>query len=141
MEATPDANPLQDDMQQAASLEFLHGLDVLVCPTLRDVLEPHPSPFILENYHGGGFVSDEDRVELQAVRFASSRSAGSRSQGKFDEFLRSTGGVLALPKTALRSGPRQTVYHTAATSQVASKLKKSNLDKLLCCHSAYSVCN
>ena len=99
----------------------MQGEDVLACPDLRDVLEPRLSPFVLDNYHGGGFVSDEDRVDLQAVHFASRRSAGSGSQGKLDELMRNTGGLLALPTTALRSGPRETIYHSPPSTQVASE--------------------
>lgn len=119
--------PISEDhlapmMSSRASLDFLHGRDFLTCPHLKDVLEARPSPFIIDNYHGGGFVSDADRVDLQAVHFASRASAGQGSQGKFDELLRSAGGNLALPKSALRAGPRETVYHAPATSQVASGL-------------------
>jgi 6-phosphofructokinase 1 len=89
--------------------------DVLSCNTLRHVLEPRQSPFMLNNYHGGGFVSDEDRVDLQAVHFASRRSAGVGSHDRLDEL----GGYLHLPPCALRAGPRSTIYVNPASAQVA----------------------
>jgi 6-phosphofructokinase 1 len=95
--------------------------DVLLCPTLRDVLEPRPSPFMLNNYHGGGFVSDEDRVDLQAVHFASRRSAGVGSQTRLDALGsgKDVGGYLQLPPCALRAGPRSTIYVNPVSAQVA----------------------
>lgn len=93
--------------------------DVLPCPTLRDVLEPRPSPFVLNNYHGGGFVSDEDRVELQAVHFASRSSAGIGSQNRLDVLLGKEGEYMALPPCALRAGPRSTIYSNPLLTQVA----------------------
>ena len=99
------------------------GGDVLKCPSLRDVLEPRPSPFVSHNYHGGGFVSDEDRVDLQAVHFASQKSAGVGSQGRLDMLRESTAGpdgdYLDLPPCALRAGPRSTIYCNPISSQVA----------------------
>lgn len=56
--------------------------EVLPCPTLHDVLTPISSPFVKNNYHGGGFVSPDDRVHIQAVHFSSRLTAGVRSQGK-----------------------------------------------------------
>lgn len=35
-----------------------------------------PSPFVAHNNYGGGFVSDEDRVMLQSLIYASPASAG-----------------------------------------------------------------
>ena len=35
-----------------------------------------PSPFVPHNYFGGGFVSDDDRVALQSLIFASAKSSG-----------------------------------------------------------------
>ena len=104
--------------------ELLENEDVLPCPTLRDVLEPRPSPFLINNYHGGGFVSDEDRVDLQAVHFASSRSAGVGSQGRLDllnaaSMKESEGTYIPLPPCALRAGPRETIYSNPIATQVA----------------------
>lgn len=50
--------------------------DVLEVPNLWDHLSPRPSPFITTNNFGGGFVSNDDRVALTALRFASPESAG-----------------------------------------------------------------
>jgi 6-phosphofructokinase 1 len=86
--------------------------NVLPCPTLRDQLEPRPSPFMMSNYHGGGFVSDDDRVDLQAVHFASRASAGVRPHDD-------AGSYLHLPPCALRAGPRSTIYSNPVTTQVA----------------------
>lgn len=93
--------------------------NVLPCPTLRDHLEPRPSPFMLSNYHGGGFVSDDDRVDLQAVHFASRASAGVRSHTELDKLADAAGGYISLPPCALRSGPRSTIYSNPLTTQVA----------------------
>lgn len=51
--------------------------EVLQCPQIRDRLTPMDSPFKEHNNFGGGFVHDDDRVALSALRFASSSSAGS----------------------------------------------------------------
>lgn len=40
-----------------------------------------PSPFVVHNNYGGGFVSDDDRVMLQSLIYASSASAGERDSG------------------------------------------------------------
>lgn len=93
--------------------------NVLPCPTLRDMLEPRPSPFMHSNYHGGGFVSDADRVDLQAVHFASRASAGVGSHTELDKLADAAGGYLHLPPCALRSGPRSTIYANPLTTQVA----------------------
>ena len=93
--------------------------DVLPCPTLRDVLEPRPSPFMINNYHGGGFVSDADRVDLQAVHFASRRSAGIGSHNRLDVLHNKEAGYLTLPPCALRAGPRATIYSNPLLTQVA----------------------
>lgn len=99
---------------------------VLPCPTLRELLEPRLSPFVVNNkgYHGAGFVSDDDRVDLQAVHFASSKSAGRRSQGKLRELAMSRKHrnleLEVFPSTAIRSGPREKIYLNPATIQVAS---------------------
>jgi hypothetical protein len=58
--------------------------EVITCPTLRDELEPRESPFLRNNYHGGGFTSDADRVLLQSVYFADRHSAGINSQDKLE---------------------------------------------------------
>lgn len=58
--------------------------EVIQCPTLRAELEPRDSPFMWNNYHGGGFTSDQDRVLLQSVYFANRSSAGVHSQDRLE---------------------------------------------------------
>lgn len=96
--------------------------DVFFCPTLRDLSEERPSPFLANNYHGGGFVSDDDRVDIQSVHFASSASAGMRSQGKLVELALSCGQATEkIPTSALRAGPREKIYMNPATVQAAGR--------------------
>ena len=103
------------------------GSDVFFCPTLRDSLEERPSPFLENNYHGGGFVSDDDRVDMQSVHFASKKSAGRRSQGKLTELamaLKENGTVdfessLPLPTAAIRAGPREKIYLNPSSTHAA----------------------
>jgi len=54
---------------------------VVECPTIRASLQPRPSPFVLTNYYGGGFASDDDRVALSSIRYASPSSANASCQG------------------------------------------------------------
>ena len=54
---------------------------VVECPTIRAALQPRPSPFVLTNYYGGGFASDDDRVALSSIRYASPSSANASCQG------------------------------------------------------------
>ena len=54
---------------------------VVECPTIRAALRPRPSPFVMTNYYGGGFASDDDRVALSSIRFASPSSANASCQG------------------------------------------------------------
>ncbi|KAL4540856.1 hypothetical protein Ndes2526B_g05416 [Nannochloris sp. 'desiccata'] len=116
--------PVREGMPVGGSVSAMRKSmdgEVLLCPTLRDVLEARPSPFMLNNYHGGGFVSDEDRVDLQAVHFASRRSAGVGSQNRLDALAsdKISGGYLHLPPCALRAGPRSTIYVNPGSAQVA----------------------
>lgn len=55
--------------------------DVVECPTIRAQLRPRPSPFVMTNYYGGGFASDDDRVALSSIKFASPSSANASCQG------------------------------------------------------------
>ena len=54
---------------------------VVECPTIRAALQPRPSPFVMTNYYGGGFASDDDRVALSSIRYASPSSANASCQG------------------------------------------------------------
>ncbi|KAI3436493.1 hypothetical protein D9Q98_005910 [Chlorella vulgaris] len=101
---------------------------IIHCPTLRDELTARPSPFIKNNYFGGGFVSDQDRVCLQSIKFATERSAGSRSHNNLlglpNAAQHADGGVLEphflhLPDHAVRSGPRDTIYHSPKETNIA----------------------
>ena len=42
--------------------------DVMPCPNIRHLLAPRPSPFVVHNNYGGGFVHDNDLVTLQALK-------------------------------------------------------------------------
>ncbi|PRW56044.1 phosphofructokinase family isoform B [Chlorella sorokiniana] len=98
------------------------------CPTLRSELEARPSPFLVHQYHGGGFVSDADRVCLQSIKFAHAKSAGSRSQDNLMELRQMSrrysqdyleDGYMPLPDHAMRSGPRETIYFNPKDTHVA----------------------
>ena len=54
---------------------------VVECPTIRAALQPRPSPCVMTNYYGGGFASDDDRVALSSIRYASPSSANASCQG------------------------------------------------------------
>ena len=88
------------------------------------------SPFLANNYHGGGFVCDDDRVDIQSVHFATSQSSGARSQGKLVELaialgdldVDSTGSRNEAdipPTTAVRAGPREAIYFNPLTTHAA----------------------
>ncbi|KAI8112957.1 hypothetical protein M9434_004276 [Picochlorum sp. BPE23] len=105
-------------------LDSIDKEHVLGCPNraTRDGLEGRPSPFLSNNYHGGGFVSDDDRVDIQSLHFGSSHSAGMRSQGKLSELVAALGyveGQTDLPKAVLRAGPRDQIYFTPAVTHAA----------------------
>ena len=89
-----------------------------------------PSPFQACNYFGGGFVSDDDRVCLQSIKFAHARSAGSRSQDNLaalrnsagvtsrrmsEDYLVDDAAYMQLPDYAMRAGPREVGGAAAAT--------------------------
>ncbi|KAK9809983.1 hypothetical protein WJX72_002965 [[Myrmecia] bisecta] len=95
--------------------------DTLECPTIRDKLTPQPSPFVEHSNFGGGFVSDEDRVALQSMKFASPSSAGASCMTSgWGEALNGEGFEAAagsgdqvcipLPPWAMRAGARETIY-------------------------------
>ncbi|EFJ49706.1 phosphofructokinase family protein [Volvox carteri f. nagariensis] len=91
---------------------------VLECPDMRSKLQPRPSPFVVHNNFGGGFVSDNDRVALNSMRFASAESAGaSRTSGEGQ--AKSSVNVLeasmdqlnmTLPPWAIRAGARKEIF-------------------------------
>lgn len=91
------------------------GETLLQCPNraTKEMLEERSSPFLANNYHGGGFVCDQDRVDIQSIHFANRLSQGARSQSKLNELSVALGGVsLEMDKnhTAVRAGPRSTIY-------------------------------
>ncbi|PSC73510.1 phosphofructokinase family [Micractinium conductrix] len=99
--------------------------EVLECPSLRGALRPRPSPFVVNNNFGGGFVSDEDRVALSAIKFASGESAGAKcitsDDGQSDRWLEASMEQLCvpLPPWALRAGARETIWFNPAEVNAA----------------------
>ncbi|KAL4423922.1 hypothetical protein ABPG75_001223 [Micractinium tetrahymenae] len=99
--------------------------EVLECPTLRHLLRPRPSPFVVNNNFGGGFVSDEDRVALSAIKFASGESAGAKcissDDGGSDRWLEASMEQLCvpLPPWGLRAGARETIWFNPAEVHAA----------------------
>ena len=93
--------------------------DYLEVPSLRQNLKPQPSPLLdrrdsnLLGYEG--FVSDDDRVMLQALAFGSQESAGATCVNgmSVDDVC------IPLPQWGLRSGPRETIYFDPAKVKVA----------------------
>jgi 6-phosphofructokinase 1 len=81
-----------------------------------------PSPFVVHNNFGGGFVSDGDRVALSSMRFASGMSAGAAEKVVAEATAAQASGVnwmeasleqlsTPLPPWAIRAGARETIYH------------------------------
>lgn len=112
-----DMSPSFRDRVGADWLANMAGAEVLPCPTLRDVLEAHTSPFVAQPNQR--FVSDRDRVDLQSVHFASPSSAGVGSHGGLAELARQAGEYAQLPRQAIRAGPRETIYHAPPTAHIA----------------------
>ncbi|EIE26511.1 phosphofructokinase family protein [Coccomyxa subellipsoidea C-169] len=86
--------------------------EVLECPTLRDKLEPRPSPYVISNNLGGGFVSDQDKVALTSMKFASGSSAGNMTSVQMQV-------CVPLPAWAIRAGARETIYFNPVETNVA----------------------
>ncbi|KAK9794015.1 hypothetical protein WJX73_001029 [Symbiochloris irregularis] len=101
--------------------------DVIECPTVRKRLQPRPSPFAPHHNFGGGFVSDEDRVAMQSMRFASSDSAGATCQPGLDGGSNGAGPgdadldevCVPLAPWAMRAGARETIYFNPKDTNVA----------------------
>ena len=97
-------------------------------PTLQTdtlQLKPQPSPFAVHNNFEGGFVSDDDRVALQSMKFGSATSAGAStvayktgSAGSKQNWMQSSLEQMGvpLPTWAMRAGARETIYHNPATT-------------------------
>eukprot|EP01023_Acetabularia_acetabulum_P008938 TRINITY_DN1393_c0_g2_i1.p1 TRINITY_DN1393_c0_g2~~TRINITY_DN1393_c0_g2_i1.p1 ORF type:complete len:553 (-),score=93.04 TRINITY_DN1393_c0_g2_i1:301-1959(-) len=108
--------------------------DVLQCPTLRDKLKPKPSPFVVHNNFGGGFVNDSDRVALQSMKFASLDSSGAGCYGGGTSLNQDGDGnsaypaifeasmeqlCIPLPPWAVRAGARETIYFNPTDTTAA----------------------
>ena len=90
--------------------------DVLDVPNLRDKLKPRPSPFITNNHFGGGFVSNDDRVALSALRYASAESIGAECLSGHDD---PDANCILLPNYAIRAGARETIFMNPIETKVA----------------------
>lgn len=84
-------------------------------------------PGQVNNNFGGGFVSDEDRVALSAIKFASGESAGAKcissDDGNGDRWLEASMEQLCvpLPPWGLRAGARETIWFNPAEVNAASE--------------------
>ena len=87
--------------------------DVLEVPVLHHKLKARPSPFITDNHFGGGFVSNDDRVAMSALRFASAESIGAECMTDDEE------GCMVLPQYAVRAGAREVIYMNPGMTKVA----------------------
>lgn len=69
---TESAEPVApvDLSRPRQTTRHIGGEDTLEVKTLRDVLTPRDSPFAWNDNAGGGFVEDDDRINLRAVRMA-----------------------------------------------------------------------
>ena len=84
-----------------------------------------PWPPQVHNNFGGGFVSDDDRVALSAIRFASAESAGAKCIASDDgasNWLEASMEQLCvpLPPWSLRAGARETIWYNPAEVNAAS---------------------
>jgi hypothetical protein len=81
----------------------------------------------VHNNFGGGFVSDEDRVALSSIKFASAESAGAKcissDDGQTSAWLEASMEQLCvpLPPWSLRAGARETIWFNPADVNAASK--------------------
>ncbi|KAK9833229.1 hypothetical protein WJX74_010935 [Apatococcus lobatus] len=110
---------------------FDDGEEVLQCPSIRDRLTPRDSPFRKHRNFGGGFVSDDDKVALSSMKFASHSSAGatcanlgmigsglSRTMDG-EEDVSADEVCVPLPPWAMRAGAREKVYFDPRHCQAA----------------------
>ncbi|CAK0755833.1 hypothetical protein CVIRNUC_002405 [Coccomyxa viridis] len=96
--------------------------EVLECSTVRDRLEPRPSPWVINNNLGGGFVSDMDKVALTSMKFASGSSAGATCVGSPphpDDNGAMDQVCVPLPAWGIRAGARETIYYNPSETNVA----------------------
>jgi 6-phosphofructokinase 1 len=95
----------------------LKRVDYLKILDIRAALQERPSPFCYNNNAGGGFVGDKDLLQINIMQYESEDSSGAQCVGLKDP---ESQACLALPRFALRSGPRSTIYHDP--SQVTAAL-------------------
>eukprot|EP00210_Caulerpa_lentillifera_P008286 g7907.t1 len=97
--------------------------DVLECPSLREHLDPRPSPFAAHKNYSGGFVNDEDRVSLFSIKFASPDSTGAKCPGLLCTTENTDGSFteecIQLPDWAVRAGARETIYYNPESVNAA----------------------
>ena len=107
------------EMLREGEVTIPNADDYLEVPNLRAHLRPRESPLKAgEMSHllgHEGFVSDDDRVRLQALAFGSEQSAGASCVNG----MSIDGVCIPLPQWGLRSGPRETVYFDASDVKVA----------------------
>jgi 6-phosphofructokinase 1 len=84
------------------------GLEYLKLEDIRSKLVPRDSPFCEDNNAGGGFVGDKDLLQINIVQYESENSSGAQCQGLLDPVSEE---CLVLPQFAVRSGPREIIYH------------------------------
>ncbi|KFM26473.1 6-phosphofructokinase 5, chloroplastic [Auxenochlorella protothecoides] len=84
------------------------GLQYLEVKDLRSVLKPRKSPFCATNNAGAGFVGDTDLVRIGIMEYESSHSSGAQGSGLYDA---ADNSWVDIPPYAIRSGPRESIYH------------------------------
>ncbi len=84
------------------------GLEYLRIEDIRHRLRRRPSPFTKDNNAGGGFVGDTDLLQIDIVRYETEESSGAQCQGLLDP---ANDMCVILPQFAVRSGPREHIYH------------------------------
>ena len=84
------------------------GLEYLKLEDIRSQLKQRPSPFTKDNNAGGGFVGDKDLLQIDIVQYETEESSGAQCQGLLDPLSEQ---CLVLPQFAVRSGPREYIYH------------------------------
>ncbi|KAI8462809.1 MAG: phosphofructokinase domain-containing protein [Monoraphidium minutum] len=88
-----------------------HPADTLQVETLREFLQPRPSPFTKDNNAGAGFVGDRDRIRMHTAVYESDKVTGLKAPRAVMEALQEDGtGYEGVPEWAIRSGPRETIY-------------------------------
>ncbi|CAL5226255.1 g9100 [Coccomyxa viridis] len=110
--------------------EARQGTDLLECPNIRHELLARPSPYTASNNGGAGFVSDDDRVALNCITFASASSAGALCDqptmagrvGREESLpISNVGseGPLLPTRWAVRAGSRKSVFFDSKETTAA----------------------